>query len=149
MQGARLVLPVLLAAAVASAPPVQQANAPVADEVQRLEREWNDAHLRADGDAMDRLCADDLVVIVPGMKPMTKAESIGVLRSGRMKFERYETSEVEVHLYGDVAIALGRLRRTRSRNGTSAEDDWRFTKTYARRNGRWQVVVFHASPAAE
>jgi hypothetical protein len=27
-------------------------------------------------------------------------------------------------------------------------DDWRFTKVYLRRAGRWQVVSFHASNTA-
>jgi len=27
------------------------------------------------------------------------------------------------------------------------EDRWQFTKTYVRRQGRWQVVAFHASEA--
>jgi len=29
--------------------------------------------------------------------------------------------------------------------GATADDDWRFTKVYVRRDGRWQVVSFHAS----
>ena len=114
-------------------------------ELERLEAEWNDAHIRGDAAALERILAEDLIVVVPGMRVMTKADSLGMLTSGRMKFERYETSETKLRTYTDTAIVTGRLRRTRVIAGATADDDWRFTKVYLRRDGRWQVVSFHAS----
>jgi ketosteroid isomerase-like protein len=136
----------------ASLTPAQSSTAddsPDSRDVRRLESVWNEAHLRGDADALERLCADDLLVTVPGMRVMTRSESIGVLRAGRMKFVRYETSDVRVRVYGDTAIVTGRLQRTRTVNGQSMDDDWRFTKTYARRSAQWQVVGFHASANAQ
>lgn len=118
---------------------------PEAVEISRLEAIWNEAHIRGDADALDRLCSEDLAVTVPGMAVMTKAESIGVLRSGRMKFVQYRTSDTRIRVAAGTAVVTGRLERTRSIGGRSVEDDWRFTKVYARRDGRWQVVAFHAS----
>lgn len=139
----------LTAAPFVEAAPAAQADGPDATEVRRLESVWNEAHLRGDADAMDRLCADDLVVTVPGMRLMTKTESVSVLRSGRMTFDRYETSDVRVRVYGDAAVVTGRLQRTRTINGKSMDDDWRFTKTCVKRSGQWQVVAFHASTNAQ
>ena len=101
------------------------------------------AERRADAAALDRIFAEDLVVVVPGMRVMTKADSLGMFTSGGMKFERYETSETKVRAYTDTAIVTGRLRRTRVIAGATADDDWRFTKVYVCRDGRWQVVSFH------
>jgi len=114
-------------------------------ELSRLEGVWNEAHLRGDADALERLWADDLQVMVPEMRVMTKPGLIAFVRSGRMKFDRYETSDVRVRLYDDAAVVTGRMQRTRTVNGQSVDDDWRFTKMYVRRAGRWQVVAFHAS----
>ena len=114
-------------------------------ELERLEAEWNAAHVRGDAAALERIFAEDLVVVVPGMRVMTKPDSLGMFTSGRMKFERYETSETKLRTYDDTAIVTGRLRRTRVIAGATADDDWRFTKVYVRRDGRWQVVSFHAS----
>jgi uncharacterized protein (TIGR02246 family) len=119
-----------------------------AGELTRLERTWNDAHLRGDAEALDALFADGIVVTVPGMAMMGKSASLGVFRNARMKFDRYETSDVEVHAYGESAVVTGRLRRSRTNNGRTFEDDWRFTKMYVRRGGQWKVVAFHASDAA-
>ena len=98
----------------------------------QLESQWNDAHLRGDADALDRLWADDLRVVVPRMTPMSKADALSFFRSGRMKFLRYETSELGVRVYADTAVVTGRLRRSRERSGQMLEDDWRFTKVYVR-----------------
>ncbi len=126
-------------------------NTPVDTEVAtltRLETNWNDAHVRGDAAALEQIFADDLIVVVPGMRLMTKADSLGMFTAGRMKFDRYESSDTQVRVYGDTAIVTGRIRRTRTMAGKTVDDDWRFTKVYLRRAGRWQVVSFHASNTA-
>ena len=116
--------------------------------IARLEIEWNAAHVHGDAAALDKLFADDLVVVVPAMRPMSKSDSLGVFASGRMKFDRYETSDTAIRVYGDSAIVTGRLQRARRMGDRAIDDDWRFTKVYVRRGGRWQAVSFHASPSA-
>jgi ketosteroid isomerase-like protein len=114
-------------------------------ELRRLEIVWNEAHLRGDADAVDKLWAADAAVVVPGMPLMTKAEALAPLRSGRLKFQRYQTSEVQVRIYDKTAVVTGRLQRAREIAGRVAEDDWRFTKVYVAAAGGWRVVAFHAS----
>jgi ketosteroid isomerase-like protein len=116
-----------------------------AAELLRLESVWNEAHVRGDADALDRLWADDLTVTVPNMPVMTKESAIGIARSGRLKFKRYQTSVILVRLYGDAAIVTGLVERTRELNGRDVDDKWRFTKVYIRRAANWRVVAWHAS----
>ena len=144
-----ILLPLAAVAAAAMQPPAGTASpdAEVA-ALTRLEADWNEAHVRGDAAALDRLFADDLVVVVPGMRVLTRADALGMFTSGRMKFDRYETSDITVRVYDTTAIVTGRLRRTRSIAGAAVDDDWRFTKVYLRRAGRWQVVSFHASNTA-
>ena len=106
-----------------------------AAELNRLENVWNEAHVRGDADALDRLWAEDLIVTVPNMAVMAKADSIGIWRSGQMRFLRYETSGLRIRVYGEAAVVTGRLLRTRNVGGRIVDDDWRFTKMYIRRNG--------------
>jgi len=117
-------------------------------ELSRLEQVWNDAHVKGDADALDKLWANDLVVTVASMPVMNKADSLAMVRSGRMPFTKYETSEVLIRPYGDSAVVTGRVRRVRSMNGRDVQDDWRFTKVYIRARGEWKVVSWHASPSA-
>ncbi len=116
-------------------------------ELINLERVWNDAHLRGDVTALDAMWANDFIVIVPGMAPMGKPEALAFVKSGRMPFSRYETSDLRVRTFKGSAIVSGELFRSRTIAGTLHEDDWQFMKVYVRLNGRWMVVAFTASEA--
>jgi ketosteroid isomerase-like protein len=113
----------------------------------RLEEVWNTAHRNADADALAALWADDLEVDVPRMAPMSKSEALAFVRTGHMRFERYDTSDLRVRRYLDTAVVTGRLQRSYTLGGNRRQDDWRFTKVYVRQNGAWRVVSFHASDA--
>lgn len=118
-------------------------------ELERLETVWNEAHEHGDADALEKLWADDMEVAVPKMPVLTKADALKFVRSGRMKFLSYRTSDIRVRVYDNSAVVTGRLQRTRSMNGQELSDDWRFTKTYIRQAGQWRVVSFHASEGAQ
>jgi ketosteroid isomerase-like protein len=119
------------------------------DALLRLERTWNEAHLHTDAAALERLWADDFVVIVPRMEVITRAAAVAMARSGRLRFERYETSGVEARIYGATGVVTGRLQRTRRMNDTLVHDDWQFTKIYIRSGDGWKVVLFQASERPE
>lgn len=142
--GLAAIVALLCAAAQGQAPAAATPDQDLARFTQ-LESQWNDAHLQGDAEALDRLWADELRVVVPRMTPLSKPEALSFLRSGRMKFSRYETSELDVRVYGDAAVVTGRVRRSRERAGLMVEDDWRFTKIYMRTAGAWRVVAYHAS----
>jgi ketosteroid isomerase-like protein len=112
-----------------------------------LETTWNTAHIQGDTIALARLWADDMTITVPEMPMMTKAEVFRFWRSGRSTITRYETSDLRVRLYASTAIVTGRLIRERDFNGRQLVDDWQFTKVYVRRQHRWQVVAYQASPS--
>jgi len=138
----RLILSVLAALA---PQPAGGTNGDAVAELTHLEAVWNQAHLAGDAAALDRIWADDLVVIVPGMPAFSKGDVLGVARSGRMKFQRYESTEVVYRVYEGWAVATGRIQRTRTISERVIEDDWRFTKVYRHLASGWQVVSFHAS----
>ena len=114
-------------------------------ELESLEERWNQAHLQGNKEALDKLWADDLVVIVPGMPPMTKSETLRAWESGEIKFILYRSSDLHFKVYDDCAVVTGSLERTREFGGQSRNDNWRFTKVYVRIEGSWRVVAFHAS----
>ena len=124
-------------------------NAADLNDLYRLETVWNDAHLRGDADALDQLWATDLIVTIAAMPVMKKSDALAMVKSNRMPFTKYETSDLSVKRFGESALVTGRLQRERSMNGKQMSDDWRFTKVYVMRQGRWQVIAWHASPAAQ
>jgi ketosteroid isomerase-like protein len=127
----------------------QQPVADVQQKLRDLETEWNNAQLKGDAERLKQLWADELVVTVQEMPVMDKAQSLRIVQSGRVKFKRYETSDLKINVFGDSAVVTGRLIRVRERQGKDIEDNWRFTKVYVRRDGNWQVVAWHGSQAAK
>ena len=125
-------------AVVLMAPPIgqdsknQESSADGTERVSCLETLWNEAHRSGGCRQTRRPLGGDLVVTVSKMPVMTKIQAITIWRSGRMKFRRYETSELRARRYGDAAVVTGRLRRSREVNGREIQDDWRFTKVYVR-----------------
>jgi hypothetical protein len=79
------------------------------------------------------------------MKLINKTDGLEMFRASRMKFLRYETSDLSTRRYGDTAIVTGRLLRTRKMNDREMQDDWRFTKVYVLRDGQWHVILWQAS----
>ena len=134
----------MLAALLLLGGPAEKPSSDVA-ELLRLEAVWNDGHVKGDADALGRLWSDDLVVAVQGIPLLSRKESINVWRTGRMKFDEYETSDIRVRVYNDAGVVTGRLRRSRRVGGRTAADPWSFTRMYVHRDGQWQVVSWHAS----
>ena len=119
----------------------------LSNQVARLEADWNAAHLANDASTVEKLCADDLSVIVPGMPPINKVGAVGSLQPGRLKFLQFTTSEVTIRFpTAETAIVTGRLQRVREMAGQMMTDDLRFTKVWVRRGAQWRVTAFHASP---
>ncbi len=114
-------------------------------ELARLEMAWNEAQLHGNADALDRLCDDDLIVTVPDMPLMDKSETLAFMRSGRLRYQRYQTSDLRMRVYKNSAVVTGQLERVTQPASKTFEDDWRFTKVYVRRDGRWLIVAWHGS----
>lgn len=118
-----------------------------ADELHRLEEKWNRAHLAGDSATLLAMARPDATIIVPSMQPFTPQEAFGVLRSGHMKFEAYETSDLHFAVVASTGVVTGRLKRVRVMADRRIEDRWTFTKTWVRDGKEWRLLAYHASPA--
>ena len=93
-------------------------------EFMRLEQVWNQAHLNNDAAVLETLWADALTVMVPSMAAMGKSDVLTLMKTGRMKFSRYETTNLNVRRFGETVFVSGNLFRSRTLGGTLREDRW-------------------------
>ena len=151
-----LILALSLAACASSLPAQElQKNAtPSAEEdVRKLEREWLDAYEQHNAEAMDRIVAEDFAITFPGGKIQTKAQIMAMIkrppREGASA-TRFHTEEVQARAYGDTVILMGKVVEETQKEDKTAREESRYTDTYVKRDGRWQVVASHLSnlPAA-
>jgi hypothetical protein len=117
----------------------------VEEEVLKAENEQRDALLKRDVKAMERLVADEFVLTIPSGVG-NKADLLAFLREEPADPTLTLMSEDEqVRINGDTAIVVGkRVERRRSPDN----NQWgvayaRYTRTYIKRGGLWQLLSEH------
>lgn len=132
--------------------PAQQGQQPTLtkaeDEVRKLERAWLDAYEQSNAEAMERIVADDFTITFPNGSIQTKPQLMNMIKSPRRGTRpkmRFYTEEVQSRAYGDTVILIGRVITEFERDGKAVKEQSRYTDTYVKRNGRWQVVASHLS----
>ncbi len=123
-----------------------------ADEVRKLERSWLDAYEKYDAKAMDEIVAEDFTITFPDGSIQTKKQIIADIKAPRganAPTYKFYTEDVQARVYGDTVILMGRVVTEWQMNGKPMREQSRYTDTYVRRNGRWQVVASHLSNVKE
>jgi uncharacterized protein (TIGR02246 family) len=120
-----------------------------AQAVQKLERAWLDAYEQHDEKAMTAIVADDFIITFPDGSMQAKSQIVQSLKSaggGQRPSMKFHTEEVRARVYGDTVILTGLVVTEYQRDGqTMSKEQQRYTDTYVKRNGRWQVVASHLS----
>jgi ketosteroid isomerase-like protein len=70
--------------------------------------EWDHAMLANDPGAIGRYIADDWVIVGPDGSVSGKARFLDLVRSGMLTHDTMESHDVDVRLYGDTAVIIGR-----------------------------------------
>ena len=115
-------------------------------EIRAMEKLWNESRVRADVVALGKLLADNWTVTHGDGTINTKAEYLADLKSGARKFfGDVKQDDFTVRLYGDTAVAAGISDSKVEYKGKPSGGALRFTRVYVKRDGRWQMIVSHAT----
>lgn len=124
-------------------------------ELMQIERDIGEANIRRDKAYFDRIEADEFIFTDSGGGLTTKAEDLASLDkpAGPAKLIAYVVDEMKVMVYGSTAVVWGRVTTTTriTNNGVDREivSRSRFTDTFVKRKGRWQLVAGHSSRIRE
>jgi ketosteroid isomerase-like protein len=110
-----------------------------------MERQAKEASLRRDAEFSLRALADDYVAITPLGEVTTKEESISARRSGQLRYEAMNITDMVVRLYGDTAIVTARADVKGHQLGQDFSGPYRYTRVWVRRNNHWQAVSYQAT----
>lgn len=116
-------------------------------DVRKLERAWLDAYEKRDPAAMTTIVADDFMITFPNGSRDDKAATVAQVRGPARSQSglRFRTEDVQARVYGETVILTGTLVTERGTGDTGAARRSRYTDTYVRRRGVWQVVASHLS----
>ncbi|HEX7961814.1 MAG TPA: nuclear transport factor 2 family protein, partial [Terriglobales bacterium] len=94
-----------------------QKNSNVADEIKKLEQQRNEAILKGDTATLDKLTSDDYTNTTAQGKVEKKAEIMDGFKSGKIKFDSRELSDLDVRVYGNTAVVTGEVNQKATNNG--------------------------------
>jgi ketosteroid isomerase-like protein len=111
------------------------------DEIISFEKARLAAFAQADKPAFDRMMSDDATVTHSSGGVSSKTDLMGVMRPStpEQPLPALTIEEARARLYGDAAVLIGKLVETGADG--RREVVLRFTNTYARKEGRWQMVA--------
>ena len=106
-----------------------------------MEHDWNAADMKRDVSWFERnLAADFTGISSRTARLYTKAEELADYKTGKSVTEWNEISEMNIRIDGNTAIVTG-VNHIKGRDDKNQPVDYRlrFTDTFIKRDGRWQV----------
>jgi ketosteroid isomerase-like protein len=132
---------ILAVAALAASPPDDAAT------VAALDTQFQAAVKANDADTMDRILADDHVLVTGRGHTFNKADALAEARQKQTVYEHQEEEEgtQKVHVWGDTAVVTALLWIKGVRDGKPIEFRLWFSDTYVRTPKGWRYAFGQAS----
>ncbi|MGH9683452.1 MAG: nuclear transport factor 2 family protein [Candidatus Acidiferrales bacterium] len=125
---------------------VNSARASSADDaktVAALDTQYQAAVKKGDTATMNRILADDFVLVTGSGKVYTKADMLADERHSA--YEQNEDTERTVRVWGDTAVVTAKLWEKGTDNGKPFEHHVWFSDTYTRTPAGWRYVFGQSS----
>ena len=121
----------------------------VAQAVCTTEAQVTEALRLNDVQRLSQLYADDFRIINYRGRRLDKEAVLGAFRSGALRFDSLRTSDLDIRVYGDVAVVSGIQHQVAREPGGDSQahpKSVRYTHTYVTRDGRWRLVLSQITP---
>ena len=114
------------------------------DAIKQLNADWIANYVKKDRATFDRIFADDMILINPAGKRVTKAEMLANLATPQtITSARVDTAEVQVH--GNIGLIHARCSFTMLADGKETSGQTDYLDVYEKRNGRWWAIAAHVN----
>jgi ketosteroid isomerase-like protein len=113
--------------------------------VAALDTEYQAAVKNNDVEGMNRILADDFILVTGSGKVFTKMDLLEEARSGRYVWEHQEDTMQTVRVWGDTAVVTAKLWGKGTKGGESFDRTLWFSDTYVRTPSGWRYVFGQAS----
>ena len=113
------------------------------EELLKVEKEFANAIVKNDPEAIGRFVADDWIIIDPDGGIVDRARFFEVIKSGVLTHQMMESEDLRVRVYGDSAVVTGLTRTKGKFMGQDFSTQERATDVFVKRDGCWQCVLSH------
>lgn len=124
-------------------------NADTEKALMKLEQDTSAALTKGDAATCEPLFADSFFMVAPDGATSTKAQFIADLKSGDLKLQQNQLSEMKVQAAdADMAVVTYRSSDKGTYKGKDISGEYRWVDVLAKRNGKWQFVVSQGTAIA-
>ena len=113
--------------------------------VANLDTEYQAAVKKNDAATMNRILADDFVLVTGSGKTYGKADLLDEARSARVQYKLQDDSEQKVRVWGDTAVITAKLREKGTEEGRPFDKAVWFSDTYVKTSSGWRYVFGQSS----
>jgi len=117
----------------------------VEELIAALDTEYQAAVKNNDTPTMDRILADDFILVTGRGKVYTKTDLLDTAKNKDINYEHQEDSEQTVRVWGDTAVITALLWQKGTFRGQPFDDHLWFSDTYVRTPDGWRYVFGQAS----
>lgn len=114
-------------------------------KVKQRELERLQAMTNVDPKALDDLFAADAIYIHSNGIAQSKADVIGMLTRGDIKYMSFDIRETEYRVYGQTVVGNGVQTITLTTSGTPFTSNSRYTVVYVTLDGKPKVVAYQST----
>jgi ketosteroid isomerase-like protein len=116
-----------------------------AKAVAALDSQYQEAVKKNDVATMDRILADDFVLVTGRGQTQTKADLLKESGGGTITYEHQEDTNQTVRVWGDTAVVTALLWVKGAENGKTFDYKLWFSDVYVRTPAGWHYVFGQAS----
>lgn len=113
--------------------------------VSALDTEYQLAVQNNDAETMDRILADDFILVLGDGRTFTKDDLLASARNQDEIYEVQEDTQQTVRIWGDTAVVTALLRSKGTSKGEPFEHKLWFSDTYVRTPSGWRYAFGQAS----
>jgi hypothetical protein len=131
-------------------------NAAVEKELTQMENDWANTVKTRDVETMKRIEAEDITLTYPDGTTGDRAHDINDITSGALTADAWTVSDMKVRAFDQNAAVVTGLSTVKNGKYKGADGkamdisgNYRFTDTFIKRNGRWQVVASQSTKVAK
>jgi ketosteroid isomerase-like protein len=115
------------------------------EEVQASYEGFLQALKSGDRSSLERIYADDYILVRPTGDTLTKEQILADLRQHSMKFTSFEVNDVLIRAKGPVGILTAVVRSTAVRDGVEIRTHARQLAIFSKENGRITISHFQST----
>lgn len=119
-----------------------------ADEIKKMEMDRAAAVVKGDWAKLDKETSDDYTLVNINGQMSSKSQMLEGFKSGRNKLTTDEVSDMNVRMYGDVAVVTGKVTVKGIMGGKDVDGQAMFTRVYVKKDGHWQSVALQQTPVS-